>query len=124
MVHLSHHMNDHITYLKSTTSARINKEIGRLITLQLLQRQKGRRGGGDSPDIVYASAMHLILAIGNDGKMTIVVFAPEGAEGCFGGKEGEIWLEIKMIDERAGLGLHGDGNDNVGDGHDAVFGGS
>lgn len=65
--------------------------------------------------------MHLILAIGDDGKMTIVVFAAEGAEGCFGGEEGEIWLEVKVIDEGAGLCLHGDGNDNVGDGHDWCY---
>ena len=87
-------MNDHITYLKTTTGACINKEIGRLTILQFLQCQKGRSGGGDSPNIVYASAMDLIFAIGNDGEMTIVVLAPEGAVGCFGGEEGEIWLEI------------------------------
>lgn len=114
MAHTSHH-------LEATAGTCINQKVGGLISLQFLQRQKGCRRGGDCTNIIHARAMYLVLAIGNDSKLTIVMFAAEGAEGCFGWEEGKIWLEIKMVDKWAGFSLHGYCNDYVGDGHNLGF---
>jgi hypothetical protein len=114
MAHTSHH-------LEATTGTCINEKVGRLIRLQFLQRQKGRRRGGDGTNIIHARAMYLVLAVGNDSKMTIVMFAAEGAEGSFGWEEGDIRLEIKMVDKWAGFSLHCYCNDYVGDGHNLGF---
>ena len=45
------------------------------------------------------------------------MFAAEGLEGSFGWEEGFVGLELEVVDEGAGFGLHGDCDDDVGDGH-------
>lgn len=84
----------------------------------LLQCQKCGHGGRDGAHVVDARAVDIVLAVGDYGEVAVVVLASEGVEGSFDGEEGRVEFEVEVVDEGAGLSLHCNGDNDVGDRHD------